>query len=103
MRVACRARRPALLWWGWAEMGLLKASRRQTASSRLRVDPVACDGIGMCAHLAPSLVRLDTWGFPLLPEHALDTRGEREAGRAVSGCPRRALFVERERPADQRT
>jgi ferredoxin len=75
-------------------MGLFKGSARDTAPAKLRLDPVACDGVGMCAHLAPSLVRLDSWGYPLMPGHALSNRDEREARRAVSGCPRRALFVE---------
>ncbi len=77
-------------------MGLLKASARGTGPSRLRVDPVACDGIGMCAHLAPSLVSLDTWGYPLLAQGTLAPREQREARRAVSGCPRQALFVDQE-------
>jgi ferredoxin len=34
--------------------------------ARLRVDPTACDGIGMCAHLAPDLIVLDTWGYPII-------------------------------------
>jgi ferredoxin len=50
----------------------------------------------MCAHLAPSLVTLDTWGYPLVPGHDLDRRETREAKRAVAGCPRRALFLETE-------
>ena len=58
---------------------------------RLRVDPVACEGIGMCAHLADGLVRLDSWGFPVVPDRALSDPERRRAGRAVAGCPRRAL------------
>jgi len=58
---------------------------------RLRVDPVACEGIGMCAHLADGLVRLDSWGFPVVPDRALSDPERRRARRAVAGCPRRAL------------
>lgn len=58
---------------------------------RLRVDPVACDGVGMCAHLAASLVRLDSWGYPIVPVRRLDEVELGAAGRAVAGCPRRAL------------
>ncbi len=32
----------------------------------LRVDPVACEGVGLCAHLAGRLVATDPWGFPIL-------------------------------------
>lgn len=57
----------------------------------LRIDPVACDGIGMCAHLAPGLVGLDRWGFPVLPRDRIDGDDARAAVRAVRGCPRKAL------------
>ena len=63
---------------------------------RLRVDPVACDGVGICAHLAPDLVRLDPWGYPIVPEGDLTTRETRQGRRAASGCPRRALFLSQE-------
>jgi ferredoxin len=62
--------------------------------ARLRVDPVACDGIGMCAHLAPEVVRLDSWGYPILADRDLERRDERRARLAVAGCPRRALFLD---------
>jgi ferredoxin len=62
-------------------------------SVRLVVDPVACDGIGMCARLAPDLVELDMWGFPIVATEPL-VRGEAEqARRAAAGCPRRALLL----------
>ncbi len=57
----------------------------------LRVDPVACDGVGMCAHLAPGLVGLDRWGFPVLPNEQVDGDRAHAAERAVRGCPRKAL------------
>lgn len=60
---------------------------------QLVVDPVACDGAGVCAELAPECVRLDPWGYPIvdrgpLPPHAVD-----HAQRAVSSCPRLALSL----------
>ena len=61
---------------------------------RLRVDPVACDGVGLCAHLAPDVVRLDSWGYPITSPAALTRRHERRARAAVAACPRRALFIE---------
>jgi ferredoxin len=60
---------------------------------RLRVDPVACEGIGICAHLAPQVVSVDSWGFPILPSDPLDRRNRRQAAAAVAACPRRALFL----------
>jgi ferredoxin len=61
------------------------------SGKRLRVDPVACDGIGMCAHLAAALVRLDSWGYPMVPARSLEVDEVATAARAVAGCPRRAL------------
>lgn len=59
--------------------------------TRLLVDPVACQGIGMCAHLAPRIIDLDPWGYPVVPTAELDRPDRRAAERAVRGCPRRAL------------
>ena len=64
-------------------------------TTRLLVDPIACDGIGMCAHLAPDLVRLDSWGYPIVPERDLNPREERRAAQAAAGCPRKALILNR--------
>lgn len=61
---------------------------------RLRVNPVACDGIGICLHIAPTLVRSDSWGYPLLAEGLLHGADRRVAEAATAACPRRALFVE---------
>ncbi|UQX87381.1 ferredoxin [Jatrophihabitans telluris] len=61
---------------------------------RLRLDPVACDGVALCAHLAPRQITLDSWGFPIVHgelEHASDVRAARKA---VNACPRQALFLE---------
>ena len=33
---------------------------------RLRVDPIACTGHGICAELLPEVIRLDDWGYPIL-------------------------------------
>ncbi len=61
---------------------------------RLRIDPIACDGIGICAHLAAELVRVDSWGYPILTREPLDAATERQARAAVTACPRRALFID---------
>lgn len=69
--------------------------RAATPPERLRVDPVVCDGVGQCALLAPDVVELDRWGFPVILGHDL-TRGQTgQARRAVRGCPRKALWLER--------
>lgn len=73
----------------------MSGRRRAVAPGpHLLVDPVACDGVGMCAHLAADVVRLDTWGYPIVPAEALSRREERLAGKAVAGCPKRALWLQ---------
>ena len=32
----------------------------------LRLDPIACDGHGICAELLPERIGLDDWGFPVI-------------------------------------
>lgn len=68
-------------------------ARREVAQSQLRLNPVACDGVGMCAHLAPGLITLDKWGFPLVSSAPLSGRTHAAAARAAAGCPRRALLL----------
>lgn len=62
-------------------------------AARLRIDSVACDGIGMCAHLAPGIIALDMWGYPILPDDTLERRDLQAARAAVAGCPKKALFL----------
>lgn len=64
------------------------------AEARLRVDPVACDGIGLCALLAPDVIELDRWGFPVVSAEDLAPGQVKAARRAVRACPRRALWLE---------
>ncbi len=62
---------------------------------RLRVNPIACEGHGMCAELLPEWIELDDWGYPIvdgehLPEALVD-----HARRAADACPTLALLLER--------
>jgi ferredoxin len=61
----------------------------------LRVDPIACDGHGLCAELCPELIRLDDWGYPILAAEPVPPALEPQARRAVAACPTRALRLER--------
>lgn len=59
--------------------------------ARLRIDPIACDGRGLCAEVLPELITLDDWGFPVIrgddvPEGLLE-----EAREAIRLCPKLAL------------
>lgn len=67
-------------------------------TEQLRVDPVSCDGVGICAHLAVDLITVDSWGFPVVSAEPLDGRTRRQAKAAVAACPRRALFLTHVRP-----
>jgi ferredoxin len=58
---------------------------------------VACDGIGMCAHLAPDLIALDHWGYPIVTSAVFRRADLRAARAATAGCPRRALLLEADR------
>ena len=62
---------------------------------RVRVDPIACDGHGLCAALLPERIALDDWGFPMIDDTPLDGALEAHARRAVEACPRLALRLER--------
>ena len=62
-------------------------------TGRLRVDIVACDGVGICAHLASGLIRVDSWGFPIIDPGQLTQDTARQARAAVKACPRRALSI----------
>jgi ferredoxin len=68
---------------------------KQRPDATLKIDAAACDGVGICSHLAPDLVTVDPWGYPILPNEALDQRDQRQAQRAVAGCPKKALFLDR--------
>jgi ferredoxin len=68
-------------------------------SRRLVVDPIACDGRGLCAELFPEGIRLDDWGFPIVAEAPIPAGAARHARRAVAACPRLALELVEVPPA----
>ena len=61
---------------------------------RLRVNPIACEGHGLCAELLPELIRLDDWGFPIVAEGEVPRALQSHARRAVAACPTLALALE---------
>ena len=61
------------------------------AARRIRVDWPACKANGVCAVVVPELVRLDEWGYPLLPVKPVPDGLASNAERAVSQCPTQAL------------
>jgi ferredoxin len=64
----------------------------------LKVNPILCDGFAHCHELAPELVHVDEWGYPIISDQPTSTsdRAILESARlAVRGCPRQALRIER--------
>ena len=64
---------------------------------RLRVNPIACEGHGLCAELFPERVRLDEWGYPIVDPEPVPPQLRAHAERAVDACPALALLLEKER------
>jgi len=76
--------------------GLLRAplarpGRPGLTATRLRVDPVACTGHGLCAELLPELIVLDAWGYPVLADQAVPASLMNRTRRTVTDCPALAL------------
>jgi ferredoxin len=64
-------------------------------SVRLRLDPIICDGHGVCAELFPERVTLDDWGYPIVDREPIERDLLGHARRAVVACPVLALKLER--------
>jgi ferredoxin len=64
-------------------------------SERIRVNPIACQGHGLCAELFPERIRLDDWGYPIVDPEPLSKDLVRHARRAVASCPALALALSR--------
>jgi ferredoxin len=60
-------------------------------STHLTVDPIACEGHGICAELFPEHVTLDDWGFAVIDPSAVAEDQLADARRAVRHCPALAL------------
>ena len=58
---------------------------------QLVVDPIVCDGHGLCAELLPELIELDDWGYPILRSAEVPRELAGYARRAVAACPVLAL------------
>lgn len=66
-------------------------------SEKLRVDPVACSGHGLCAELFPERIWLDEWGYPVIEDGELTPELRAHARRAIDACPTLALRLQRDR------
>jgi ferredoxin len=59
--------------------------------TKLRLNPIRCDGFGMCAELLPERIALDDWGYPIIDGRAMSPELLDLARRAVAACPTAAL------------
>ncbi|MGD0081894.1 MAG: ferredoxin [Acidimicrobiales bacterium] len=71
---------------------------RTRARFRLRVDPIACDGRGLCAELLPQLISLDDWGYPIVRDTDVPPELAWDAREVVKVCPKLALHLEHSPP-----
>jgi ferredoxin len=71
-------------------------SDRRLLTERLLVNPIDCEGHGVCAELLPELITLDEWGYPVIDPGPLPPGLERQARKAVSACPALALRLLRD-------
>jgi ferredoxin len=72
-------------------------------STHLTVDPIACEGHGICAELLPEHITLDDWGFPIINPAAVPDRRLADARRAIKHCPALALRLRQMVPPEVRT
>jgi ferredoxin len=63
----------------------------------LVVDPVACDGRGVCAEMLPERIELDRWGYPVIDRAEIAPALFDHAIRAVRACPKQALHLVEQR------
>ena len=62
-------------------------------SLELVLNPVACDGRGVCAEMLPERIELDRWGYPVIDGGAIEPALFEHAARAVRSCPKQALHL----------
>jgi ferredoxin len=70
-------------------------------TSRLVLDPIACQAHGLCAELLPERITLDEWGYPIIADEPIGSRLEGHAKRAVATCPTLALALRRSRSGER--
>jgi NADH:ubiquinone oxidoreductase subunit F (NADH-binding)/ferredoxin len=69
----------------------LPAGPESASEKQLMVDWVRCEGHGLCAHLVPELIHLDSNGFPVIMNIPVPPWLEKDAQQAVEMCPALAL------------
>jgi ferredoxin len=67
--------------------------RRRTLT--LAIDPILCDGYGICGELFSEWIRPDDWGYPIIRQDEIPPELLARARWAVSNCPALALSLRR--------
>jgi ferredoxin len=60
---------------------------------RIAVNPIACDGRGLCTELLPEVISLDDWGYPIVHPAEIPSGLEGLARKARDLCPTLALLL----------
>lgn len=71
--------------------GVLPIPEAAATGSQLTVDWTRCEGHGLCAHILPEVVSLDTNGYPAIVDRPVPDWLSPQAHKAVSMCPALAL------------
>ncbi|HXM72683.1 MAG TPA: ferredoxin [Candidatus Dormibacteraeota bacterium] len=66
-----------------------------TKQFELVIDRIKCDGRGLCAEILPEMIRLDSWGYPIIAPGAIPPHLMALAQRAVDDCPVLAIALRR--------
>ena len=66
-------------------------------TTRIQINPVTCDGHGLCAEMLPEVIGLDDWGYPIVVTREIPAHLEGIARRARDLCPTLALLLEKDR------
>ena len=69
------------------------ANAGAAVNPHLHIDPIACDGRGLCAELFPEWIALDDWGYPIVDHGPIPDQLLVHARRAVEACPKLALTL----------
>jgi ferredoxin len=77
-------------------------SGRPAVAARIRVNPIACNGYGLCAEILPEMITLDDWGFPMIRDADVPADLRTAAEEVVRVCPRLALRLDLNQPGARR-
>lgn len=61
--------------------------------AKVAINPIACDGHGICAELLPELIHLDDWGYPKIVHEDLPIELLDHAKKAERLCPTLAFLI----------